>query len=63
MWHQPQVNKYSLLWACAEGLLEYKKLPYGVASAPVVLQRMMDRVLSQLHGVISYLGESGRDHM
>lgn len=45
MWHQIQINKYSLLQTHAKGLFKYKKLPYGVASTPVVLQGMMDRVL------------------
>uniref|UniRef100_H3AIK2 ribonuclease H n=1 Tax=Latimeria chalumnae TaxID=7897 RepID=H3AIK2_LATCH len=36
-------------------LYQYKQLLYGVASAPVVFQRTMDKVLQGLHGVIYYL--------
>ena len=40
-----------------KGLYAYKRLPFGVASAPVVFQRIMDNVLQGLSGVCTYLDD------
>ena len=45
------------------GLYEYTRLPFGVASAPSVFQKMMDTILQGMDGVICYLDDilvSGR---
>ena len=45
------------------GLYQYTRLPFGVASAPSVFQKMMDTILQGMDGVICYLDDilvSGR---
>ena len=40
-----------------KGLYAYKRLPFGVASAPAVFQRIMDNILQGLLGVCTYLDD------
>ena len=40
-----------------KGLYAYKRLPFGVASAPAVFQRIMDNILQGLPGVCTYLDD------
>ena len=40
-----------------QGLSQYTCLPFGVASAPVIIQRTMDQVLHGLPGVMCYLDD------
>ena len=45
-------------------LYKYKRLPYGVASAPAVFQKLMENVLSGIPNVVSYLDDilvTGKD--
>ena len=47
-----------------KGLYKYKRLPYGVASAPAVFQNLMENVLSGIPNVVSYLDDilvTGKD--
>ena len=37
-----------------KGLYAYKRLPFGVASAPGIFQRIMDNILQGLSGVCTY---------
>lgn len=39
------------------GLYHYTHLPYGVASAPAIFQRVMDTILQGLPGVICYIDD------
>ncbi|XP_056150236.1 uncharacterized protein K02A2.6-like, partial [Lampris incognitus] len=46
------------------GLYHYNRLPYGVASAPAIFQKIMDQVLQGMEGVICYLDDiliTGKD--
>ena len=40
-----------------QGLYEYTRLPFGVASAPAVFQRIMDTMLQGMPSVISYIDD------
>ena len=40
-----------------KGLYAYKRLPFGVASAPAIFQRIMDNILQGLSGVCTYLDD------
>ena len=47
-------------------LYQYTRLPFGVASAPSVFQKMMDTILQGMDGVICYLDDilvSGRTNL
>ena len=39
------------------GLYEYTRLPFGVASAPLIFQKTMDTILQGMDGVICYLDD------
>ena len=51
------------------GLFQYKRLPFGVASAPGIFQRVMDSLLTGIPGVTVYLddilvtGKTEEDHL
>ena len=40
-----------------KGLYEYTRLPFGVASAPAVFQRIMDTILQGIEGVACYIDD------
>ncbi len=47
-----------------KGLFRYKRLPFGITSAPSIFQRAMDQILAGLPGVVCYLDDilvTGRD--
>ena len=52
-----------------KGLFQYNRLPYGVASAPVIHQRAMDGLLRDIPGVLCYqddifiTGKDQDDHL
>ena len=40
-----------------QGLYRFKRLPFGVASAPAMFQKLMDTVLQGMSGVICYIDD------
>ncbi len=40
-----------------KGLFRYTRLPYGIASAPGIFQRVIDTVLQRIPGVVTYLDD------
>ena len=52
-----------------KGLYKYKRLPFGVASAPAIFQRIMETLLQGLQGVCVYLddilvtGRTAEEHL
>ena len=40
-----------------KGLYKYKRLPFGVVSAPAIFQRLMDTILQGIPGVICYIDD------
>ena len=40
-----------------KGLFRYTRLPYGIASAPGIFQRVIDTVLQGIPGVVAYLDD------
>ena len=40
-----------------KGLFKFKRLPYGIASAPAVFQAVMDKLLAGVEGVSKYLDD------
>lgn len=39
------------------GLNQYKRIPYGVASAPAIWQQAMDQISQGISGVFCYLDD------
>ena len=49
-----------------KGLFQYKRLPFGIASAPSLFQRIMENLLSDIPQVSVYLDDilvTGKDHL
>ena len=52
-----------------KGLFRYVRLPFGIASAPAIFQRVMDNLLNGIPGVVNYIddilvtGESTEEHL
>ena len=52
-----------------KGLYQYTRLPFGIASAPAVFQRVMDTVLQGIDGVACYIddiiitGKNDEEHL
>ena len=47
-------SKQFLVINTHRGLYRFNRLPYGVASAPAIFQKVMDQVLQGLQGVVCF---------
>lgn len=62
-------SKEKLVINTHKGLLQYNRLPFGVASAPSLFQQIMDQMLAGLDGTVCYLddiivtGRNQTDHL
>ena len=62
-------SKESLVINTRKGLLRFNRLPFGVASAPSVFQKIMDQMISGIEGTVCYLddiivtGNNTMDHL
>ncbi len=52
----PDSEKYAVV-NTHRGLYRYKRLPFGIASAPALFQRMMDQILQGMAHVICYIDD------
>lgn len=62
VWLNEKLTPYIMI-NTRQGLYRHTRLPFGVASAPVLFRKMMDTVLQGIPGVISYIDDilfSGR---
>ena len=69
---QLQLDKSSMPYVTVnthQSLYQYTRLPFGVASAPAIFQRLMDTILQGVPGVICYIndimvtGATEEDHL
>ena len=62
-------NKKLVVINTPRGLFQYNRLPFGIASAPGIFQRVMDSLLQGIPGVVVYLnnilvtGPSDHEHL
>ena len=58
------LKKYTTI-NTSKGLFQYERLPFGIASAPSLFQRIMENLLSDIPQVSVYLDDilvTGKDH-
>ena len=52
----PESRKYVTI-TTHKGLYQYKRLPFGVASAPAIFQEIMEKILHGIPGVVVYIDD------
>ena len=64
----PEDRKYTMINTHL-GLFEYKRLPFGIASAPAIFQNQMEKILQGIPKAVCYLddvlitGKDDSDHL
>ncbi|CAF1610778.1 unnamed protein product [Adineta ricciae] len=52
-----ETSKNTLVINTHKGLYRYNRLPFGIASAPSIFQKLVDTMLSGLYGTVAYLDD------
>ena len=56
-YYQLMLDEQAQNYCVIKGLYKYKRLPFGMASAPAIFQRLMDTILQGIPGVICYIDD------
>ena len=59
-YHQIEMDEDAqklLVIATRKGLFRYKRLPFGIKSAPAIFQRVIDHIIFGIPGVVAYLDD------
>ena len=63
----PEDRKYTI--NTHRGLFQYRRLPFGIASAPAIFQRAIENILQRIPGVLCFIddilvtGTSDQEHL